>query len=166
MDYATLSNTFPGKVLLPDSAEYINSIDSYWAAFEKELRPGCIFMPTTTEDVSSLTKAVSKPARKGHVQLGIRGGGHTSWAGAANIDKGITLDLRHLTGISVDVKTHVCSIRAGERWGNIYNTLGAQSLAITGGRVSIVGVADLITRGLDLQTNILNNSLGLIHVLR
>ena len=161
MDYQTLSNTFPGKVFLPDSAEYINSIDSYWAAFEKELHPGCVFMPTTTEDVSSLIKAVSEPARKGHVQLAIRGGGHTSWAGAANINKGITLDLRHLTGINVDVETHVCSIGAGERWGNVYKTLGAQSLGIAGGRVSKVGVAGLITGGLGLQMNILDDSLGL-----
>ena len=151
MDYQSLSAAFPGKVFFPDSPEYNNSIVSYWAAFEKELSPSCIIMPTSAEDVSNVIKVVSEPALKGHFQLAIRGGGHTAWAGAANIDMGITLDLRYLTGINVDGETKICSIGAGERWGKVYSTLGAQGLAVAGGRVSKVGVAGLITGGLGLQ---------------
>ena len=67
MDYSAFSTAFPGKVFFPDSTEYEDSVASYFAAFEKELRPSCIVTPRSAQDVSNIIKAISGPAVKGYV---------------------------------------------------------------------------------------------------
>lgn len=151
MDYKALCNTFPGIVFFPGSAEYAESKGSYFSAFESELSPTCVVRPRNAREVANIVNDIRSSALSGHTQLAIKGGGHTTWAGSANIDKGITLDLRNLTGVHVDSHTKIASLGAGERCRSVYEELGAQGLAVVGGRVSRVGVAGLITGGL-LQT--------------
>ena len=146
-DCRTLAVALPGKVFFPGSSNYTSSAHSYFAAFENELAPTCIVLPANAQDVSTIITHIKGPALSGQVQLAIRSGGHTPWAGAANIQNGITLDLQHLTGVNVSASTKVASIGSGERWSSVYSQLGAQGLAIAGGRVSKVGVAGLITGG-------------------
>jgi FAD/FMN-containing dehydrogenase len=151
MDYEAAYTTFPEIVFFPGSAEYAESNGSYFSALESELSPTCVFRPRNAKEVANVVKNIRLSALSGCTQLAIKGGGHTPWAGSANIDKGITLDLRNLTGVHVDSHTEIASLGAGERWGSVYKKLGAQGPAVVGGRVSSVGVAGLITGGL-LQT--------------
>lgn len=144
MDCTTLAKALPGLVFMPGSPEYIESTGTYFAAFENELKPLCVVQPTNEQEVAEAVKhIVGIP----DVQMAIRGGGHTPWAGAANIDKGITLDLRKLTGVTLNADKAIASISAGERWSNVYTTLEAHGLAVAGGRVSKVGVSGLILGG-------------------
>lgn len=154
MDCKALANALPGKVHFPGSIQYTTSENSYFAAFENELSPTCIVRPQSAADVSTIIKRVGSPSFGGRVQLAIRGGGHTPWAGAANIDNGVTMDLQGLTGVNVNARTKIASLGAGERWSSVYEQLGAQGLAVAGGRVSKVGVGGLITGG----TSYLNTS--------
>lgn len=55
--------------------------------------------------------------------MAIRGGGHTRWAGAANIDAGVTVDLQNITGVNYDLRTNLFSIELGERCAAVYSTL-------------------------------------------
>lgn len=73
----------------------------------------------------------------------IRGGGHTRWAGAANIDAGVTVDLQNITGVNYDLRTNLFSIELGERCAAVYSTLEVWTGGVAGGRVSKVGVAGL-----------------------
>jgi hypothetical protein len=82
----------------------------------------------------------------GSPQIAIRGGGHTPWAGSANINAGVTIDMRQLNGVTID-ENNVVAIAAGEAWSNVYTTLEKKGLAVVGGRVSKVGVAGLIMGG-------------------
>ena len=157
MNCSTLSLDLPRQIFFPGSVEYTNSTGSYFAAFENELRPTCIIRPRNAEETAEVIKKFSPSGPFGNSRLAIRGGGHTPWAGSANIDNGITLDLQLLTGVDVNTKTNIVSIGAGERWKNVYEKLGAQGLAVAGGRVSKVGVAGLITGGL---SNVPRNSTG------
>ena len=145
MDCDALANALPGRVYAPGSTEYETSDRSYFAAFENELSPACIVQPRSSAEVSTVIKTIASRALG---YLAIRSGGHTPWAGAANINNGVTLDLQALTGVRVDPNTGIASIASGERWSSVYEQLGAQGLAIAGGRVSKVGVGGLITGGL------------------
>ena len=147
MDCRALSVALPEKVFFPGSSNYTSSVGSYFAAFENELAPTCVVRPASAQDVSKIITSVNVFALSGKVQLAVRGGGHTPWAGAANIESGITLDLQNLTGVTVDPSTKVASVASGERWSSVYSQLGAQGLAVAGGRVSKVGVAGLATGG-------------------
>lgn len=148
MDCSALSRNFPGKVFFPGSLEYTESTGSYFAAFENELSPTCVIRPGDAKDVSKIVKDVKNAALSGKVKVAVKGGGHTPWAGAANIDNGITIDLRQLTGVSVNSASKTASIGAGEQWRSVYENLLPQGLAVPGGRVSKVGVGGLITGGL------------------
>lgn len=148
MDCKVLADILPGRVFYPGSLQYTNTDNSYFAAFENELSPTCVVRPANAAEVAAVITTVGLGSWHNHVQLAIKGGGHTPWAGAANIDNGVTMDLQSLTGVRVESETGIALIGAGERWTSVYEQLGAQGLAVAGGRVSKVGVAGLITGGL------------------
>ena len=72
---------------------------------------------------------------------------HTPWAGAANIQAGITFDLQRLNEVTVAADRTTVKIGPGNRWGAVYSKLDAMKLATSGGRVAIVGVGGLVTGG-------------------
>jgi hypothetical protein len=145
MDCVVLSAALPGLVFLPGTPEYTESTGTYFAAFENELKPRCVLQPRSSDEVSKVIKyLVLTPT---NVKIAIRGGGHTPWAGAANIQDGLSLDLRKLKGVKLSLSNTVASISAGERWSSVYSTLEKEGLAVAGGRVSKVGVSGLILGG-------------------
>ena len=147
LDFQLLSAALPGKVFFPVSHKYILSLSSYFAAFEDELAPTCVIWLASAQDVSTITITVKSFGPSGQVHLVVGGGGHRPWAGAANIQSGITLDLQDLTGVTINPCTRIASIGSGDRWSSVYSQLGTHELAVAGGRVSKVGVAGLITGG-------------------
>ncbi|KAF2191958.1 hypothetical protein K469DRAFT_555847, partial [Zopfia rhizophila CBS 207.26] len=80
----------PGKAFYRGTQQYAESHNSYFAAFENEASTGCIVEPNGAEDVTKTVKAM----KASNVRLAIRGGGYTLWAGAANIEDGVTIDMR------------------------------------------------------------------------
>ncbi len=72
---------------------------------------------------------------------------HTPFAGAANIEAGITIDLSKLNQVTVSPDRSNVVIGPGNRWAGVYSQLDAQNLATSGGRVASVGVGGLTTGG-------------------
>ena len=148
---AALSFALGDKVSYPISASYKNSTTSYFSALENELRPNCVVTPTKTKDVALILSTLKRLSRVAKVQLAIRGGGHTPFAGSANINGGVTIDMRSMRGIEVSHNRKLTSIGAGERWGNVYRKLDVMGLSVSGGRVSKPGVAGLTTGGMSIS---------------
>lgn len=113
--------------------------------------PACIVHPQRAEDVSKavllLTSVHSPAANLSACEFAIRGGGHAPWAGAANIDGGVTIDLSGMKDVIVSENRTVVSIGPGATWEDVYLALDAQNLSTSGGRVSSVGVAGLTLGG-------------------
>lgn len=80
-------------------------------------------------------------------QFAIRSGGHTPWAGASNINAGITIDMSSINQVTVSADKSYTSVGPGNRWVDVYMKLDALGLAVPGGRVSTVGVGGLVTGG-------------------
>lgn len=150
---AALSFALGDKVSYPISTAYKNSTSSYFSAFENELHPNCVISPTKTKDVAIIFSTLKRLARVAKVQLAVRGGGHTPFAGSANINGGVTVDMRSMRGIDVSQDHKLTSIGAGERWGNVYRKLDAMGLSVNGGRVSKPGVAGLTTGGMSISVD-------------
>jgi FAD/FMN-containing dehydrogenase len=72
---------------------------------------------------------------------------HTPFAGAANIQAGITIDLSKFNQVTVASNRQTVDIGPGNRWRNVYSQLDAKNLATSGGRVATVGVGGLTTGG-------------------
>ena len=116
-----------------------------FAALENELSPTCVVKPENEADVSVVIKTVR--TYREQVHLAIKGGGHTPWAGAANIENGITVDMQSVIGVNVNARTGIASVGAGEPWANVHEQLDAQGTAVAGGRASKVRVGGLISGG-------------------
>ena len=147
---AALKVLLGDKVSFPSSAVYTVSLNEYFSAQERELIPNCIISPQGSKDVATAVYALNAANKIGigGVRFAVRGQGHTPWAGAANIDGGITIDMRAMNNISINEDQTITSVGGGAQWLDVYLTLDALGLSVPGGRVASVGVGGLITGGM------------------
>ncbi|ESZ91023.1 putative oxidoreductase, FAD-binding [Sclerotinia borealis F-4128] len=116
---------------------------------QERLSPACIVKPTCSQDVSIIVAALAKiHSTDPEASLfAIRSGGHTPFAGAANDNGGVTIDLTLLNSTAVSKDYEVISVGAGSIWNNIYEKLDPRNLTAVGERVAGIGVGGLLTGG-------------------
>lgn len=153
-----LNSRLPARVSFPGNPVYNLSRTSYYSGFERALSPGCIFRPENATEVSQFVKLVTangenaKGGKYGNPnqstpKFAIRGGGHTLFSGAANIDGGVTVDLRAIKSLELSQDRRVASIGGGAIWSDIYPQMVPYNLTVMGGRVPGVGVGGYSTGG-------------------
>ncbi|KAL8897006.1 MAG: hypothetical protein Q9207_007434 [Kuettlingeria erythrocarpa] len=108
---------------------------AYWSTQEQSIRPACVLTPSSAPEVSVALKALA-----GSCRFAVKSGGHMAQAGAANIQGGVTMDLRNLNHSSISPDQSTVTIGPGLRWGQVYTLLAAYGLAVPGGRSAEVGV--------------------------
>ena len=96
---STLSSQLPNQVFYPQEANYEASINSYFYQ-QARLAPQCIVYPKSASDVSRIVKIIAEM----QVKAAIRGGGHTPFANAANIDNAVTIDLSGMNAVSLGTR--------------------------------------------------------------
>lgn len=120
-----IDRQFPGLVHYPGTAGYLDSQSDYYTAEERELDPGCVFRPRDTSDVSRFVKLVASRKRHGprhgrhrpeQYEFSFRCGGHSFFAEAANMDGGVTIDLRSLNSFKLSADKKTVSIGGGSIW--------------------------------------------------
>lgn len=150
---ASLKDAGLGDVLhLPESQAYNDRTTSYWS-LTAQLRPWAIVQPRTTEEVSkALTALVNTPDVKFAVRRLVihekrpflsffspglaveltlhNSGGHMAWAGANNINDGVTIDLGLMTKTTYNPETKVASIQPGGRWTDVYSEVERSELLL------------------------------------
>lgn len=135
-DFMAAIGSFGGELIEPGSSEY----DGARAVFNGMIdrRPVVIARCHAASDVAAAVKL----ARGQDLPLSVYGGGH-GVTGAAVVDDGVTVDLRGMKGITVDVEAKTARVEAGCTWGEVDAATQEHALAVTGGRVSGTGVAGL-----------------------
>ena len=146
---SVLSLALGQKVSYPASVIYKASATSYWSRQEELLVPSCVIRPANAQDVATAVTTLTRLNKLGlpNCKFAIRGGGHTPWAGSANIDGGVTIDLSAIRDITLNHDRTVTSVGAGARWGDVYQKMDSQGLAVVGGRGASIGVGGLLTGG-------------------
>ncbi|KAL2150094.1 hypothetical protein VTH82DRAFT_7770 [Thermothelomyces myriococcoides] len=134
------------SLLVPGSEEYERANGSYYSALESELRPSYIVRPASAEQVRALVE-VLRPHAGTTTPVAIRCGGHTPFAGSANVQGGITIDLRDLKGVALSPDKSTVEIAAGEIWSSVYAELEKHGLTVAGGRVDRIGVSGFLLGG-------------------
>jgi FAD/FMN-containing dehydrogenase len=87
-------------------------------------------------------------ARSHSCQFAVLGGGTSPFAGASNIDGGITIDLSLLRSLSArDSQSLLIDVGGGNLWTDVYRFLDARNLSAVGTRNSLTGVAGSILGG-------------------
>jgi FAD/FMN-containing dehydrogenase len=136
------------KVFEPNTTLYAQCQNSYYAQQERDLSPNCVVRPAHSSDVALVVKKISLLNLAGsQTKLAIRGGGHSPNPGSANINNGVTMDMRSMNTVTVSSDRSIVSIGAGALWSEAYPMLDALGLSISGGRLSNVGVAGLTLGG-------------------
>lgn len=138
----SLTGTLGSGVSMPGSEDYDHANGSHFSAFENEVKPRCIVKPAGVGDVQKIIRALDSHLTTQECKLAIRGGGNAPFAGSANVQDGITIDMRGLKGITLSEDRSTATIAAGEMWTNVYAELEKFGLTVPGarvGRISIVG---------------------------
>ena len=79
-------------------------------------------------------------ARRGGLEISVRGGGHNV-AGRAVTHGGVMIDLAEMKGIRVDPDSGTVRAEAGVTWGELNDAAAEHALAVTGGAISSTGIA-------------------------
>ncbi|KAG6354435.1 hypothetical protein INS49_004452 [Diaporthe citri] len=130
-------------VSYPDSPTYNERTQSYWSV-AAQLTPWCIVQPSDTHEVALSLKVLLADPECG---IAVRSGGHTTFAGASNIEDGVTIDLGNMNNTVYHPENSTASLQPGARWLQVYQTLDALGVTVPGGRAGTVGVAGLILGG-------------------
>jgi FAD/FMN-containing dehydrogenase len=143
------------KVAYPNSTSYETSAVTYFAQQEGELSPYCYVKPESSGDVSNIVQALALLNIIDVIcPFAVRGAGHHTVVGIANIHAGITIDLGNMNQTTVSQDKSTASVGSGARWGSVYSTLVPLGLAVLGGRVADIGVGGFTTGGKDLRTRL------------
>ncbi|KAL6238475.1 hypothetical protein BDW75DRAFT_201416 [Aspergillus navahoensis] len=140
-----VESKLPGRISYPGSTTYNASLSSYYDDQERALRPGCIFRPSNTSEVSQFVKLMTADKRR--PQFAVRGGGHTLWTGAANIGPGITVDMRLMDHVELSEDKKIARIGGGAVWDHVYPQLVPHGLTVMGGRIPGIGVGGFASGG-------------------
>ena len=137
------------KILSKANVSYSNSLiykneqSEYFAQQQSEVTPLCRITPSTSKEVA-IAVIVSQVTQ---CQFAIKSGGHGFFAGASNIQGGVTIDLSQLNEINFNRTSMTTYVGAGNLWGDVYSRLDAYNVTVSGGRVSSVGVGGLTLGG-------------------
>ena len=132
------------RTLFPGQAAFESRIGSYFDIKQQDLTPHCIVQPKDPEEVALAVKILTATRL---CKFAIRSGGHTPYAGASNIEDGVTLDLQFLNAVQYDAKNNLVKVGPGAQWNDVFNTLEPLGVMTTGGRSSSVGVGGLTLGG-------------------
>ncbi|KAF2992893.1 hypothetical protein E8E14_000003, partial [Neopestalotiopsis sp. 37M] len=145
-----LSSALDGLVSYPGNTTYTSSLGSYFSLLETAVQPACILSPRTAQDVSTAVRILAA------TKFAVRSGGHASFAGAANIEDGVTIDLSGLANITLSLAAgqgtyadpqQIVSVGVGSTWGAVYAYLDPVQLSTVGARVAGVGIGGLALGG-------------------
>ncbi|EEY16475.1 FAD binding domain-containing protein [Verticillium alfalfae VaMs.102] len=140
----SLSVTFGrDSVLFRGEAPYESFTGAYWSENQGEVNPYCIFKPANPSAVSVLVLL----SRLTQCPFAVKSGGHAAFAGASSIEGGITVSLEKINQVTLSSDKKTVLIGAGNQWSDVYRKLSKSDVAVTGGRVSSVGVGGLSLGG-------------------
>lgn len=144
---ALARSSLKARLLYPGQTAYESRLDSYFDVKQQSITPNCIVQPKNTEEVSLAVKALGLESPAKPCQFAIRSGGHTPYAGASNIEDGVTIDLQYISAVQYDANNSLVRVGPGARWNDVFTTLEPLGVITTGGRASTVGVGGITLGG-------------------
>jgi hypothetical protein len=125
---------FAGQVIAPTHPDYNRLRTVYNAAVDH--RPALILRCRGTADIAAGVRFASDH----QLPLSVYGGGHGA-RGTAVTDGAVVVDMREIRGVWVDGERATVEVQAGATWRDVDAETQAHGLAVTGARISTVGVA-------------------------
>jgi hypothetical protein len=80
------------RLIVPSDSDYEDRVDVHWSLAAR-LTPKCFVQPHNAGEVAKIVTTLVEANKTSPCQFAVRSGGHQTWAGAANIEDGVTVDL-------------------------------------------------------------------------
>ena len=106
-------------------------------------------MPNSTADVSIAVALFSQR----DCTFSIRGGGHSSVPGAASIDDGVLMNMKHVDDITLNSNKSNVVVGAGNTLGDVYRAMDPYNMSAVIGRYNLVGFGLAVGAGLSFFNN-------------
>mgnify|MGYP000138230323 CR=1 FL=1 len=135
-----LSGTVRGTVTIAADPGYDEARAVYNAMHDR--RPAAVISCTDAADVMATIAA----ARKGGLDLAVRGGGH-SVPGFGTVDDGLVIDLARMNNVHVDPGKKTARVGGGATLCDVDHATYPFGLAVPGGIISTTGIAGLTLGG-------------------
>ncbi len=143
MELSHLRTRLRGSVTAPTDPGYEHLRRSLvWHLQVPERRPRAIVRVADVRDVIETVRF----ARANHVQLAVRGGGH-SWVGFSLRDDALLIDLERLDRAAIDAKARRATVQPALRGREFNRLLAAQGLAFPVGHCPTVPMSGFILNG-------------------
>ena len=139
-EIAELRALLPAQVVAPGDTQYDNA--RAVAVDVADSQPAAVVRPTSADEVAQAIKF----ARMHGFDIAVRSGGH-SGAGHGTVDRGIVIDLRGLTTVSVDPKARTVWAGGGANAGDVLRAAAEHGLVVPFGDAATVGVGGITTGG-------------------
>ncbi|KAI8938477.1 hypothetical protein NX059_004369 [Plenodomus lindquistii] len=122
---------------------YLAFTNGFWSSISADVRPYCIFKPSTPSQISVMVLV----SRLSQCRFAVKSGGHSAFAGAATIEGGITVSFENLKGIKLAGDKKTVAVQPGNNWGDVLTTLSTTGVTVAAGRIGDIGVGGLTLGG-------------------
>ncbi|KAI0472788.1 FAD binding domain-containing protein [Xylariaceae sp. FL0804] len=139
----TLESTTSISLSRQLSLAYIVSETEYWSTSCGDLKPSCIILPTTTEEVAAVVSVLND----NNETFAIKSGGHNPNNYFASVDGGPLISTASLNEVILDADTETVRVGPGNRWDDVSAALDGTNYTVVGGRIGNVGVGGYMLGG-------------------
>ena len=122
----------PGAVSYRLSLDYTSEILSYWSQVPRDLKPACLVLPKSAEEVAAAVRVLNDYP---DVEFAVKSGGHDPNPGHASVADGVLISMKDLKGTTYDEDKGVAYVKPGGEWNDVIGALDPQGVAIVGGRL-------------------------------
>ncbi|KAI8948327.1 FAD binding domain-containing protein [Xylaria longipes] len=123
--------------------QYTSEQTEYWSTSCGDLKPSCILMPTTTEEVAAIVSILAT----NNESFAIKSGGHNPNNYFASIDGGPLISTKKLDEVILDPVAQTVRVGPGNRWDDVSAALDGSGYTAVGGRIGNVGVGGYMLGG-------------------
>jgi FAD/FMN-containing dehydrogenase len=129
-----IQSALHGKVFYDRDPVYTKENRDYFNIGLAELKPACISMPSSAQDVSNIVKILNTHK---DVPYAIKSGGHDPNPGHSSVKDGVLIALRELKGTEYDSEKRVAYVKPGGHWSDVLTPLARQGITVVSGRLGV-----------------------------
>ncbi|KAL8337493.1 hypothetical protein RB601_006983 [Gaeumannomyces tritici] len=126
-------------------APYASELDEYWSRASADLKPACVVLPTSAQQVSEVVKALGASGNKD--TFAVKAGGLSANDGHNSVRDGVLVSVRRLTEVRYDADKKLVRVGTGSRWTEVQRALDPHGVTVAGSRVGEVGVGGYMNGG-------------------
>lgn len=141
---ATVESNHPEiAVLYSRSPDYNRTVSDYWSTGCSALKPACVLLPRSAQQVSDILKIL----RTNNEPFSVKSGGHSPNAHFASIQGGPLIATKLLNEVVFNAPTQTVRVGPGNHWHNVSQALQGTGRNAVGGRMGDVGVGGYLLGG-------------------